>query len=295
MTTLADLILRLRVNALDRPRIDFLAGTLNNTDTVSAFTLQDGTTVFVGGILDFDDATFESCQVTAKPTTATGSMVRGWESVTVAHATAARIRVNPRYRMFTYRQAINSSLNAIGASVRRNVWDSTQSFTSTSGILTVPATASKVVAVYANPAQNVAGGVTQLTGIPVDFLPSVPTTFSSTGKAVRLRGRNPATGTAYIQFQDPWPVLTAATDALDADFPADAEDLITLGAECFLLDHDGFSLVAFQEPHVHARQFGSKQGDVGSEFQRKMQRFFTRRSEVAASRAKRTMGWLKGL
>ena len=295
MTTLNDLIARVRSNALDRPRLDFLATTtLNNSDTVTPATFQDGTQFSVGGILDFDDATFEACYVSAKPTTPTATLVRGWESTTVAHAAGARIRVNPRYRMFTYRQAINSSLSAIGVAMKRNAWDSTQSFTSTSGIYTVPATATRVVAVYTNPAQNVSGGTTQLNGIPVDFLSSVPTAISSTGKAVKLRGRNPSSGTAYIAYQDPWPALTAATDTLDPDFPADAEDLITLGAECYLLDHDGFSLVAFQEPHVHARQFGSKQSDVDAAWTRKMQRFFTRRTEVAATRPRRNMAWLKG-
>lgn len=296
MTTLNDLIARVRANALDRSRVDFLATTtLNSTDTVSPATFQDGTQFAVGGVLDFDDSTFEACYVSAKPTPPTATLVRGWESVTVAHSAGARVRVNPRYRMFTYRQAVNSSLAAIGAGFKRNAWDTSQSFTGTSGIFTVPATATRVVAVYLNPAQNVAGGTTTLNGLAVDYLPSVPTAISATGKAVRLRGRNPGTGTAYLHYQDPWPLLVAAADALDADYPSDAEDLITLGAECYLLDHDGFSLVAFQEPHVHARQFGSKQGDVDAAWTHKMQRFFTRRSEVAASRARRNPAWLKGL
>lgn len=295
MTTLADLISRVRANALDRPRIDFLAGTLNNSDSVSAFTLQDGTNVGMGGILDFDDATFEAAQVTTKMTTATGSMVRGWESVVASHANAARIRVNPRYRMFTYRQAVNSALGAIGTSMKRNVWDTSQSFNATSAVFTVPAAATKVVALYANPAQNVAGGTTMLKGLAYDYLGSAPSAISATGKAIKLRGRNPGTGTVYLQYQDPWPLLVAASDTLDPDYPPDGEDLITLGAECYLLDHDGFSMGAFQEPHVHVRQFGSKQSDVGAEYQRKLQRFFTRRTEVAASRPRRDMAWLRGL
>jgi hypothetical protein len=296
VTTLADLIARVRANALDRPRVDFLATTtLNSTDTVSPATFQDGTQFNVGGVLDFDDATFEACYVSAKPTPPTATLVRAWESVAAAHSAGARIRVNPRYRMFTYRQAVNSSLAAIGATMKRNAWDTTQSFSGTSGIFTVPATATRVVGVYLNPAQNVAGGTTTLNGVAVDYLGSVPTAISATGKAVRLRGRNPGTGTAYVHYQDPWPLLVAATDTLDPDYPPDGEDLITLGAECFLLDHDGFSVVAFQEPHVHARQFGSKQSDVDTAWTRKMQRFFTRRSEVAASRPKRNAAWLKGL
>jgi len=111
--TLADLINRLRAKALDRPMVDFLAGTLNNTDVTSAFTVADGAFLATGGIADFDDGTFEACMVSTKPTQATGVFQRGWESVTAAHANAARMRVNPRYRAYQYREAVNMALGPL--------------------------------------------------------------------------------------------------------------------------------------------------------------------------------------
>ena len=287
--TLADLINRLRAKALDRPMVDFLAGTLNNTDVTSAFTVADGAFLATGGIADFDDGTWEACMVSTKPTQATGVFQRGWESVTAAHANAARLRVNPRYRAYQYREAVNMALGAIGAGFRRNVWDSTQTFSSTVGLVTVPAAAVRLIEVMMEPT-----GTTGFSRVPAR-LTTAPTAVVSTGKAARLTGWNPGTGTAYVHYQDAWPTLTATSDTLDPDYPTDAEDLVLLGAEAFLLDSDAFSLVAFQEPHVHARQFGSKQTDADSAWTHKMQRFFTRRSEVAASRPKRNAAWLKGL
>lgn len=287
--TLADLINRLRAKALDRPMVDFLAGTLNNTDVTSAFTVADGAFLNVGGIADFDDGTFEACQVSTKPTQATGVFQRGWESVTVAHLSAARIRVSPRYRAYQYREAVNMSLAAIGAGFRRNVWDSTQTFSSTVGLVTVPAAAVRLMEVMSVPT-----GTTGFSKVPAR-LTTAPTAVVSTGKAARLTGWNPGRGTAYIHYQDPWPTLTATSDTLDPDFPTDAEDLVLLGAEAYLLDSDAFALVAFQEPHVTQRQFGSKQGDVRGQFVTAMQRFITRRTEVASARIQKSPTWLRGV
>jgi hypothetical protein len=287
--TLADLINRLRAKALDRPMVDFLAGTLNNTDATSAFTLADGSALNVGGIADFDDGTWEACMVSTKPTQATGVFQRGWESVTAAHSTAARIRVNPRYRAYQYREAVNMALGAIGAGFRRNVWDSTQSFSSTVRLVTVPAAAVRLIEVMMEPT-----GTTGFSRVPAR-LTTAPTAVVSTGKAAQLIGRNPGTGTAYIHYQDAWPTLTATSDTLDPDFPTDAEDLVLLGAEAFLLDSDAFSLVAFQEPHVQARQFGSHLSDVRGQFSTVMQRFITRRTEVASTRPQKSPTWLRGV
>ena len=274
---------------MDRPVLDFLSGTLNNTDVTSAFTVTDGSALNVDGIADFDDGTFESCFVSAKATLTTGTFQRGWESTTATHASAARIRVNPRYRAYQYREAVNMALSAIGAGFRRNVWDSTQSFSSTVRLITVPAAAVQLIEVMMEPT-----GTPEFSRVPAR-LTTAPTAVVSTGKAAQLIGRNPGTGTAYIHYQDAWPTLTATSDTLDPDYPTDAEDLVLLGAECWLLDSDGFSLVAFQEPHVTQRQFGSKQGDVDSSWTRKMQRFITRRTEVASTRPQKSPTWLRGV
>lgn len=287
--TLADLINRLREKALDRPLVDFLAGTLNNTDVTSAFTLADGSALNVGGIADFDDGTWEACMVSTKPTQATGVFQRGWESVTAAHANAARIRVNPRYRAYQYREATNMALGAIGAGFRRNVWDSTQSFSSTVGLVTVPAAAVRLMEVMMMPT-----GTTGFSRVPARLV-TAPTAVVSTGKAARLMGWNPGRGTVYIHYQDPWPTLSATSDTLDPDYPTDAEDLVLMGAEAYLLDSDAFSLVAFQEPHVQARQFGSHLGDVRGQFGTIMQRFITRRTEVASTRPQKSPTWLRGV
>jgi hypothetical protein len=291
VTTLADLTNRLRGRALDRPMVDFLATTsLNNTDVSSAFTVADGAFLAAGGIADFDDGTFEACLVATKPTQATGTFQRGWESVTAAHVAGARIRCNPRYRMFQYREAVNMALAAIGAGFRRDVWDTTQSFSPTVTILRVPAAAVRFMELMEMPSNT-----TSLRRVPARWMGSAPTSVASTGNAVRLTGRNPGTGTAYIHYQDVWPTLSATSDTLDPDFPTDAEDLIMLGAQAYLLDADAFSLVAFQEPHVDKRQFGSHLGDVRGEFATVMQRFITRRTEVASSRPQRTPTWMRGV
>src|SRR6266481_1644606 len=288
--TLADLINRLRAKGLDRPMVDFLAGTLNNTDVSSAFTLADGSNLAVNGIADFDDGTFESCLVGTKPTQATGTFQRGWESVTATHVNAARIRVNPRCRAYQYREAVNMSLSAIGAAFRRDVWDTTQNFASSVTILRVPAAAVRLMELMEQPS-----GVTGLKRVPARFMPSAPTALASTGNALRLIGRNPGTGTAFIHYQDAWPTLTAVSDTLDPDFPTDAEDLVLLGAAAYLLDSDAFGLVAFQEPHVQQRQFGSHLSDVRGEFITAMQRFITRRTEVAATRPQKSPTWMRGV
>jgi hypothetical protein len=288
--TLADLINRLRAKALDRAMVDFLAGTLNNTDVSSAFTLADGSNLAVGGIADFDDGTFESCLIATKPTQATGTFQRGWESVTAAHSNAARIRANPRYRAYQYREAVNMSLSAIGAAFRRNVQDATQSFSSTVRMIRLPAAAVRLMGVTMAPT-----GTTGLKRVPARFVPSAPTSIVSTGKGAQLTGWNPGTGTAYIHYQDAWPTLSATSDTLDPDFPTDAEDLVILGAEAYLLDSDAFGLVAFQEPHVQQRQFGSHLADVRGEFVTAMQRFITRRTEVASTRQQRSPTWLRGV
>jgi hypothetical protein len=288
--TLAELMNRLRARSLDRPMIDFLAGTLNNTDVSSAFTVSDGANLAAGGIADFDDGTFEACMVSTKPTQATGTFQRGWESVTASHASAARIRCNPRYRAYQYREAINASLQAIGAGFRRDVWDTTQSFSSTVSILPVPAAAIRFMELQEKPTN-----VTGLKRVPARFMASAPTSLASTGNALQLTGRNPGTGTAYIHYQDAWPALSATSDTLDPDYPPDAEDLVILGAEAYLLDADAFALVAFQEPHVMRRQFGSHLADVRGEFTTVMQRFITRRTEVASTRPQRSPTWMRGV
>jgi hypothetical protein len=288
--TLADLIGRLRAKALDRAMVDFLAGTLNNTDVSSAFTLADGSNLAVGGIADFDDGTWEACMVSTKPTQATGIFQRGFESVTATHSSGARIRANPRYRMYQYREAVNMSLAAIGAAFRRDQWDTTQSFKSSVTILPVPAAAIRFMMLAEMPS-----GITGLKRVPARFMPSAPTSLASTGHALRLIGRNPGTGTAYIHYQDAWPTLSATSDTLDPNFPPDAEDLVILGAETYLLDSDAFALVAFQEPHVKQRQFGSHLADVRGEFVTAMQRFITRRTEVAATRPQKSPTWLRGV
>lgn len=288
--TLADLVNRLREKALDRAMVDNLAGTLNSTDVTSAFTLADGSNLAVGGIADFDDGTWEACLISAKPTQTTGTFQRGWESVTAAHSNAARIRANPRYRAYQYREAVNMSLSAIGAAFRRDVWDTTQSFASSVTILRVPAAAIRFMELAEIPS-----GITGLKRVPARFMPSAPTALASTGNAIQLIGRNPGTGTAYIHYQDAWPTLSATSDTLDPDFPPDTEDLVILGAEAYLLDSDAFALVAFQEPHVKQRQFGSHLADVRGEFVTAMQRFVTRRTEVAATRPQKSPTWLRGV
>jgi len=289
--TLADLINRLRAKALDRAMVDFLATTsLNNTDVSSAFTLADGSNLAVGGIADFDDGTFEACLIATKPTQASGTFQRGFESTTAAHVAGARIRANPRYRAYQYREAVNMSLSAIGAAFRRDVWDTTQSFASSVTILRVPAAAVRFLELMEQPS-----GVTGLKRVPARFMPSAPTALTSTGNALRLIGRNPGTGTAYIHYQDAWPTLSATGDTLDSDFPTDAEDLVILGAEAYLLDSDAFALVAFQEPHVRQQQFGSHLADVRGEFVTTMQRFITRRTEVAATRPQKSPTWMRGV
>ena len=293
-TSLADLISRLRAAALDRPHYDTLSGpsTLNNTDLTTAVTFSDGSSVGIGGIVDFDDATFEAAYMRDKPTGATGTIVRGWESVTAAHVQGCRLRLNPRYRAFQYRQALNAALGAIGAAFGRDVWDTTQTFSSSVRLIPVPATAKRVVEVASNPSSPVL--TTQLQRIPFDWMPSAPVALASTGNAVRLIGKNPGSGTVYIHYQDAWPLLVNSTDMLDPDYPPDAEDLITYGAEAWLLDSDTFALVAYQEPHVKQRQFGSAINDVRAEFATAMQHFIQRRSEVAATRPGRSPSWLRG-
>lgn len=288
--TLADLINRLRMKGLDRPMTDYLAGALNNTDVSSAFTLADGSALATGGIADFDDGTFEACLIATKPTQATGTFQRGWESTVAAHLSGARIRANPRYRAYQYREAVNMALSAIGAGFRRDVWDISQTFGSTVQILPVPAAAIRFIELM-----EMRSGITGLRRVPARFMGSAPTSVASTGNAIQLTGRNPGTGTAYIHYQDAWPTLTATSDTLDPDYPPDAEDLVILGAEAYLLDSDAFSIVAFQEPHVQRRQFGSHLGDVRGEFVTAMQRFITRRSEVAATRPSKSPTWLRGV
>ena len=291
MTTLNDLIGRLRAMALDRPPYDTLATTtVNNTDTTTAMAVQDGSLFQALNIIDFDDATFEAALVSAKPTQITATIVRGWQSTKGSHVAGAVIRVNPRYTAFQYRQALNSALAAIGTAFGRNVWDTSQSFSTTTRIISVPAAAKRVLEVAEKPSAS----FTELNPVRFDFLGSAPSVLAATGKAVRLIGNNPGTGTAYVHYQDAWPLLVNGTDTLDADYPPDAEDLITIGAQAYLLDSDAFALVAFQEPHVKVRQFGSHLGDVRGEFATAMQHFVTRRSEVAATRPSRSPAWMRG-
>jgi hypothetical protein len=292
MTTLADLVGRLRMNAGDRPAYDtvVLPTSLLSTDLTTPVTFADGSLIAPTGIVDFDDGTFEACLMRDKPTGATGTIVRGWDSVAAAHSAPAPVRLNPRYRAFHYRRALNVSLGAIGAGFRRNVWDSSQTFGDSIRIIPVPAAATKVLQVAAlDPT------ITAWHPIPVSPVQPFPTAICSTGKGVRLSGMNPGIGTAYVWYQDPWPALVNATDTLDPDYPADAEDLILLGAEAYLEDSDTFSIIAFQEPHVKVRQFGSHLGDVRGQLTATLQRFITRRTEVASRRPAQPMAWMRGL
>lgn len=292
VATLGGLIAILRANCGDRPAMDTVTGTgLGGAvligDTV--LTLASGAYVQPKTILDFDDGSYESALVQEKPTTTTADVIRGSDSAAGAHTANATVRVAPRYRASQYREGINQALRAIGYSFGRSNWDTSQAFSS-ARIIPVPADTMRPPDIWVQPSTSSAS----LKRVPSTFMRTCPAQFSATGKAVKLIGGNPGTGTAFINYEDAWPALDAYTDTLDADFPQDAYDLILLGAEAWLQDSDLFSVMAYQEPHIKARQFGSQLNDVRLAGQTTAQRFIQRRSEVAATRPKHSPAWLRG-
>ena len=61
----------------------------------------------------------------------------------------------------------------------------------------------------------------------------------------------------------------------------------------FLLDSDEFARIAFNEPHLRDNKFATQVDSIRLAATAEMQRFISRRSELAAQRPRRNAGWLR--
>lgn len=281
MPTLLNMVERLRLARGEKPHRDTLNGSI--TSSATSITLTSGLEIADDGIIEID---LELLAVTDKPTATTATVVRGVKGTTAAtHANAAEVLSGFQFSKEQYRQAINHSLQAISVMFGKLTWDETASF-SRGNVVNVPAAAIRVLAVQQSPSSG------YFRGVPFTFLPSVPASIASTGKAIRLEGYNPGSGTAYIQYDAPWAELVALTDSTDTQFPSDAIDLIQLGAEAWLYDNEAFKRIAFSFPHLRETDTS---GELRLATNQALARFLQRRTEVAARFAlRRPMTWIKG-
>lgn len=286
--TLGTLIEWVRLAARDQPPYDTVSGAY--TTTTTAITFADGTAFPVNTRFDWYDTTFEASLVTAKSSATAGTIVRGIVGTTAAnHSTGAQVIAKPRYLLTQYRLAINNALRAIGTQFRRRRWDTSSSFSSTKRLLPVPADATAIFAVAEKPTSD-----TTLWPVAAVLEPVLPTSLTSTGKAIRLLSYNPGTGTAYIGYESPWTELVNWTDTLDAGFPVEALDLIVEGAIRYLENPDIFARLAFTKPHVLGSGSPAVQtGELLTAARLQMATFLQRRQELAASQPP-NFGWVKG-
>jgi hypothetical protein len=285
-TTLGALIEQVRTAARDDPAYDTVSGSY--TTSTTAVTFADGTRFPAGAVVDWYDQTFEASYLSAKGGVTTGTLVRGWKGTTAAsHSTGAVVLASPRYLLSQYRLAINNALRAIGVQFRRRQWQTSVSYSSTGRLVSVPAGTLAVFAVQEKPSTDTS--LSPVAGSLVD----VPTSLVASGKAVRLSSYNPGTGAAYIGFETAWTQLSAWTDTLDAEFPADAEDVIVEGAIRYLENPDIFARIAYTKPHVEGSGPRSGTSDLMTAARLQMATFLQRRMELAA-RQPPEFAWIKG-
>jgi len=287
MPTLGALIEQVRLAARDHPPYDTVSGSYTNSTT--AVTFADGTALPVNTLFDWYDQTFEASLVTAKSSATAGTMVRGVRGTTAtSHSAGAVVLPKPRFLLTQYRDAINNALRAIGVQFRRRQWQTSVSFTDSARLLSVPTTATGVFAVMERMGTDAA-----MLPVSFTFLPSVPTSVVTNGKAVQLEADNPGTGTAYIGYETAWTELSAWTDSTDAEFPADAVDVIVEGAIRYLENPDIFARLAFTKPHVEGTGPRSGESQLIAAVRMQMGTFFARRQELA-SRQPPNFTWIKG-
>lgn len=292
MPTLSDLIETLRDQAGDQVSRDKLNGAIATT-TGTSVTFADGQ--FIAGasggtVQALIEIELEVMLVTHKPTTVTATVVRGYKGTTAAtHADATEVITSFRHPRVTYRRAINRALDAISQVWGKPSWDETQSF-SANGLIPVPAAAIRPpFFVGSKPTSDV-----DLDMVPFTFHSSLPTSLVATGKGIQLVGFNPGTGKAYIGYEVIWPNLTNLTDNLDTAFPADAADLIELGARAYLMDSEVFERVAFTQPHARTQNNVGQMGEIRVGARDALQMFITRRAELSARYGHRRRAWIKG-
>ncbi|MEO7398242.1 MAG: hypothetical protein ABIW84_06740 [Ilumatobacteraceae bacterium] len=287
MPTLANLIERVRVLAGDRPIPDTLNGALTSGQT--PITLTSGTKVSPDTLVSID---LETLYVQAKPSTVSATVLRGWDGTTAAaHSSGAVVYVAPRFTHDHYRRAINKALGAISSAFGKRTWDASQSFGTSNRILNAPAGTIRVFDV-----KYLDTGSDFPKDVPFRYERSLPTAMAADGSGIVLTSWNPGAGVAYIGYESRWTELTALSGAggtLDADFPAESEDLIELGAWAYLMDAQSFERVAYHAPHTLTRDQARTLGESRMGSQQAIQRFLTRRTECAARHRTVRLGWVK--
>lgn len=282
--TLNELIERVREAAKDRPHRDELNGAI--TSSATSITFASGVEIAAQQLVNID---FEVVKVESKTSTTVAVVVRGWDGSTgQASGDGQSVLVGYRFSDNQYRRAINESLAAIGYAFGRPRWYEAGAF-SNDRLLAVPNTAHDVFMVAENPLSANA----MLRPIPFQYMRSVPTSLVSTGKAVKLTGYNPGSGTAYVGYTTRWTKLVNRIDVLDAEYPNDAIDLIEQGALAYLLDSDTFMRAAFGEPHVvQAGRALSRVSEVRLAAAHATQKFLTRRTELASRNREQQFAWI---
>lgn len=285
MTTAAQLIGRLQSQVNDRPTRDTLAGAVDADDT--SFTLTSGEKIAVGDIAAVE---LELVYISAKPTTETATVVRGYQATTAdSHPSATEVLQSFRHSPVEYLRALNKALVSIGQMIPRQRWDDTQSFATGARVLSVPAGATGVFAVL-----NKSTDYNDALPIGYTYSSQFPAALSSTGKGVYLYGAYPTTGTAYVGYTSEWSPLALLSDTLDDEFSTALETLLLLGAEAYLADTELFERTAFHGPHVDLRT-AAETNDVRMMHNTVLLRFLQERAEMAGRYAPaKNFAWMRG-
>lgn len=284
--TLDDLIERVRSSIDDRPNRDSLAAAVTDT-TSTDVTLTSGENVSDGSLIDIN---LETMRVVSKSSTTEASVNRAIRASTAStHLIGAQVLSSFRFTRSEYQRAINDALSMISEGFGKVTWDDTGSFSTSTRMVAVPATALRLIGVFESPSSGYGGLLQVSTG----GLMRVPTPIAASNKAASITGYNPSSGTAYVQYEIPWPSLTALTGTLDATYPLEGLDLIELGAQAALLLDESGKRAGFDQPHARSGVFVSTESSVRVTASGLHQRFLLRRNELAARIRPKNYAWLR--
>lgn len=280
----SELVEILREQAGEFPHRDTLNGALTSSTTAVVFT--SGSQIAPNSLIEVD---LEVIRVTAKASATNGTIARAQEgSTAAAHADGAEVLTAFRHSRLTYLRALNASLDAISLGFGLRSWDETGTYDATTTLYSVPEEAQHVFAVAYKP-----GGYTSLEPVPFRFHPSLPTSVISTGKGVELLAYI-GDGTVYVGYEEAWPQLADLSASLDVSYPADAIDLVLLGAKWWLADAESFERIAMSQPHARLHTSLSSSAEVRLEAQSNAQDFIVRRSDLATREHHDPIAWMRG-
>jgi hypothetical protein len=219
----------------DTEQVASLAAAITSASATTFTVANSNYPLQAGQIVEVDN---ELMRVTGVARTAgstdTATVVRGVNGSTAAtHLINALVGVSPTYPRWRKIQALNLVFTDWVTNRAPMVTvDSSQTFSSTSDVLSVPATTLDVLSVEVREVAS----YTMFTRIPHGRPREYPTALVATGRGVPLATWGfPAGYTAYIRYTAPWgPELVADADTLPSSWLW-GKDLLATGAAAHLL------------------------------------------------------------